>query len=183
MESTISQNTNKQNLLQLIWLRLIAIIGQVVTILIVHYFLKISLPLTEMFLVLMFLGIVNFISFYRHKSEKNISDKSLFIELICDVLALKAQLYLSGGISNPFISLFLLQVIIAAILLKRIYAWLIAVITIFSYISLNFTYRHIHALHNHEAGDLFNMHLHGMLISYIIAAVLLLIFVTKIIKN
>lgn len=70
MESTISQNTNKQNLLQLIWLRLIAIIGQVVTILIVHYFLKISLPLTEMFLVLMFLGIVNFISFYRHKSEK-----------------------------------------------------------------------------------------------------------------
>lgn len=183
MESTISQNTNKQNLLQLIWLRLIAIIGQVVTILIVHYFLKISLPLTEMFLVLMFLGIVNFISFYRHKSEKNISDKSLFIELICDVLALTAQLYLSGGISNPFISLFLLQVIIAAILLKRIYAWLIAVITIFSYISLNFTYRHIHALHNHEAGDLFNMHLHGMLISYIIAAVLLLIFVTKIIKN
>lgn len=183
MESTISQNTNRQNLLQLIWLRLIAIIGQVVTILIVHYFLKISLPLTEMFLVLMFLGIVNFISFYRHKSEKNISDKSLFIELICDVLALTAQLYLSGGISNPFISLFLLQVIIAAILLKRIYAWLIAVITIFSYISLNFTYRHIHALHNHEAGDLFNMHLHGMLISYIIAAVLLLIFVTKIIKN
>lgn len=183
MESTISQNTNKQNLLQLIWLRLIAIIGQVVTIIIVHYFLKISLPLTEMFLVLMFLGIVNFISFYRHKSEKNISDKSLFIELICDVLALTAQLYLSGGISNPFISLFLLQVIIAAILLKRIYAWLIAVITIFSYISLNFTYSHIHALHNHEAGDLFNMHLHGMLISYIIAAVLLLIFVTKIIKN
>ena len=183
MESTISQNTNRQNLLQLIWLRLIAIIGQVVTILIVHYFLKISLPLTEMFLVLMFLGIVNFISFYRHKSEKNISDKSLFIELICDVLVLTAQLYLSGGISNPFISLFLLQVIIAAILLKRIYAWLIAVITIFSYISLNFTYRHIHALHNHEAGDLFNMHLHGMLISYIIAAVLLLIFVTKIIKN
>lgn len=183
MESTISQNTNKQNLLQLIWLRLIAIIGQVVTILIVHYFLKISLPLTEMFLVLMFLGIVNFISFYRHKSEKNISDKSLFIELICDVLALTAQIYLSGGISNPFISLFLLQVIIAAILLKRIYAWLIALITIFSYISLNFTYRHIHALHNHEAGDFFNMHLHGMLISYIIAAVLLLIFVTKIIKN
>jgi len=183
MESAISQNTNRKNLLQLIWLRLIAIIGQVVTILIVHYFLKISLPLTEMFLVLMFLGIVNFISFYRHKSEKNISDKSLFIELICDVLVLTAQLYLSGGISNPFISLFLLQVIIAAILLKRIYAWLIALITIFSYISLNFTYRHIQALHNHEAGDLFNMHLHGMLISYIIAAVLLLIFVTKIIKN
>ena len=40
-----------------------------------------------------------------------------------------------------------------------------------------------HAFHHHEEGDLFNLHLHGMLISYVFAAILLLIFVTKIIKN
>ena len=125
MKDAISQNTNRKNLLQLLRLRLIAIFGQVVTILFVYYFLHIALPLTAMFVVLLLLVTVNCVSFYRYKFQKNISDKSLFIELLFDVLALTSQLYFSGGISNPFISLFLLQVIIGAILLRRIYAWLI----------------------------------------------------------
>lgn len=183
MKDTISQNTNHKNLLQLHCLRLIAIFGQVTTILLVDYFLHIELPLNTMFLVLLFLAIVNCVSFYRYKFQKNISDKSLFIELLFDVVALTAQLYLSGGISNPFISLFLLQVIIGAILLQRIYAWLIALITVLCYIWLSFNYQEFHAFHHHEEGDLFNLHLRGMLISYVFAAILLLIFVTKIIKN
>lgn len=184
MKDTISQNTNRKNLLQLLWLRLIAIFGQVATILFVRYFLHIALPLTTMFSVLLLLVIINCLSFYRYKFQENISDKSLFIELLFDVIALTSQLYFSGGISNPFISLFLLQVIIGAILLQRIYAWLIAIITILCYIWLSFNYQELHAFHHHEEeGNLFNLHLHGMLISYIFAAILLLIFVTKIIKN
>lgn len=183
MKDTISQNTNRKNLLQLLCLRLIAIFGQVVTILLVYYFLHIALPLTAMFAVLLLLVIVNCVSFYRYKFQKNISDKSLFIELLFDVAALTSQLYFSGGISNPFISLFLLQVIIGAILLQRIYAWLIAAITIFCYVWLSFNYQELHAFHHHFGGDLFNLHLQGMLISYVFAAILLLIFVTKIIKN
>lgn len=183
MKDTILQNTNRKNLLQLLCLRLIAIFGQVATILLVNYFLQIKLPLTAMFLVIIFLAILNCVSFYRYKFQKNISDKSLFIELLFDVAALTLQIYFSGGISNPFISLFLLQVIIGAILLKRIYAWAIAAITIFCYIWLSFNYLELHAFHHHQGGDLFNLHLHGMLISYVFAAILLLIFVTKIIKN
>lgn len=183
MKDTISGNANRKNLLQLFWLRLIAIFGQVITILAAHYFLHIELSLTMMFLVVMFLAIVNCASFYRYKSQKNISDKSLFIELLFDVASLTAQLYFSGGISNPFISLFLLQVIIGAILLQAIYAWLIAVLTIICYIGLSFNYQELHAFHHHESGEFFNLHLHGMLISYVFAAILLLIFVTKIIKN
>lgn len=183
MKNTISTNTNRKNLLQLLCLRLIAIFGQVATILIARYALEIELPLSEMFLVLLFLAIVNCASFYRYKSQKNISDKSLFIELLFDVSALTAQLYFSGGISNPFISLFLLQVIIAAILLRPIYAWLIALATILCYVGLSFNYQELHAFHHHESGDFFNLHLHGMLVSYVFAAILLLIFVTKIIKN
>ena len=120
MKDTILQNTNRKNLLQLLGLRAIAIFGQVATILLVRYFLHIELPLTTMFLILILLVIVNCISFYRYKFQKNISDKSLFIELLFDVAALTAQLYFSGGISNPFISLFLLQVIIAATISNKV---------------------------------------------------------------
>ena len=182
MKNSIIQNTNRQNLLQLIWLRLIAIIGQILTILFVEFFLKIDLTLNLMFLVIVILAIVNCLSFYRYKFKKNISDKSLFFELIFDVLALGFQLYFSGGISNPFISLFLLQVIISAILLQRIYAWLTASLTLICYVFLSFNYQEVHAFH-HQNGDLINLHLHGMLISYVIAGILILIFITKIIKN
>jgi two-component system sensor histidine kinase RegB len=187
MQNTISKNTNRKNLLQLLFLRLIAIFGQVATILFAYYFLHIKLPLGAMFLVVAFLAIINCASFYRYKFQKNISDKSLFIELLFDVAALTAQLYFSGGISNPFISLFLLQVIIGAILLRAIYAWLIAALTIICYVALSFNYQELHAFHHHQGGqdggEFFNLHLHGMLISYVFAAILLLIFVTKIIKN
>lgn len=184
MEDIILQNTNRQNLLQLLWLRAIAICGQIITILFVNYFLKISLPLTAMFSVVLILTILSCVSFYRYKSQKNISDKSLFFELLFDVSALTTQLYFSGGISNPFISLFLLQVIISAILLRPIYAWLIGFMSIACYLWLSINFRELHAFHHHgESGDLFNLHLQGMLISYIFAAILLLIFVTKINKN
>ncbi len=183
MENKILQNTNRKNLLQLIWLRTIAVLGQAQVILFVNYFLKISLPLQQMFLVLLMLVVVNFFSFFRYKSQKQISDESLFIELLFDVAALTAQLYFSGGISNPFISLFLLQVIISAILLRQIYAWFVGVVTVICYIWLSFNYQELHSLHHHDGGDFFNLHLHGMLVSYVFAAALLIIFVTKIIKN
>jgi two-component system, sensor histidine kinase RegB len=176
-------DVNRKNLLQLIVLRLIAIMGQVLTILFVQHWLHISLPASEMFLVVAALIAVNFISFYRYKFQKNISDKSLFLELLFDVAALAAQIYFSGGVSNPFISLFLLQVIIAAILLRAFYAWMLAAATTSCYIFLSFYYRELHAFHHHGEGDFLNMHLHGMLISYVIAAILLLVFVTKIRRN
>ena len=184
MKEEILQNANRKNLLQLLWMRCFAVLGQVITILVVHFFLQISLPLLQMFGVLFCLVLVNLFSFYRYKSHKNISDKSLFFELLFDVFILASQLYFSGGVANPFISLFLLQVIIAAILLRQIYACLIAAVTVFFYLILSFYYQHLHAFHHHEMpGNSFNLHLHGMLISYVIAAILLLIFIGRIIKN
>ena len=97
-------------------------------------------------------------------------------------MAFSAQIYFSGGISNPFISLFLLQVIIATILLSTTYACIIAALTLSCYLWLSKNYQELHAFHHHSQ-NLFDLHLYGMLISYIIAVILLLIFITKIVKN
>ena len=170
--------------MQLLILRLVAIIGQALTILFVHHLLEISLPLAEMFAILLGLSVLNALGFYRYRTQKNISSKSLFLELVLDVSAFALQIYFSGGASNPFISLFLLQVIIAAILLQQNYAWLIAAITTIYYVLLSFHYQHLHAFHQHgEMNGFFNLHLQGMLISYILAAVLLLVFIGNIMKN
>jgi two-component system sensor histidine kinase RegB len=177
------QNANRQNLLQLIKLRLIAVFGQMLTIFFAVNFLEISLPIFEMLLVVLALILLNCASFYRYKFHQNISDKSLFFELLFDVGALCAQLYLSGGISNPFISLFLLQVIIGAILLEQIYAVFVALATLICYVWLGFHYRQMHEFHHHSSDNFFNLHLQGMLISYVFATILVLIFVSKISKN
>ncbi len=184
MNNSISQNTNRKNLAQLLLLRIIAIFGQAFTIIFVNNLLEISLPIKQMFSILSALTLLNIFGFYRYKSQKNISDKALFFELFFDVTAFALQIYFSGGASNPFVSLFILQVIIAAILLHGNYAWLIASITTIYYILLSFHYRHLHAFHNHhEINGFFNLHLQGMLISYILSALLLLIFLSNIMKN
>jgi two-component system sensor histidine kinase RegB len=183
MQNHISQNTNQKNLLQLAWMRSFAVFAQVATILFVHFFLQISLPLNWMFAALAALVAADCYSFYRAKKSENISDISLFFELLFDVFILAWQLYFSGGASNPFVSLFLLQVIIASILLQRFYAWIIASATLICYLGLSFFNQHLHAISHHDSSDSFSLHLHGMLIAYAIAAVLILVFVGKIIRN
>jgi two-component system sensor histidine kinase RegB len=191
-ESTkINTNTNQKNLRQLLILRAIAIFAQIATIIFVDSFLEISLPKNLMFLVIFLLALFSIKSFYNLQ-KNNVSDKNLFIELLFDVVAFALQIYLSGGISNPFISLFLLQVIIGAILLKPLFSWLIALITFIFYLLLskffyviNFDLIANSAMqnHHHSHHDNFSLHLRGMLVSYIILAILLIIFIGKIIKN
>lgn len=174
-----SFDANRKNLLQLILLRCLAIFGQIVAIIFADKFFALELPKQAMIDVVSLLAVINLLSFYRYQYQKNISDRSLFFELILDVGILSLQLYFSGGISNPFISLFLLQVIIAAILLRAAYAWAIAALTTTCYIWLSFNFIELNFLEE----NFFDLHLHGMLISYVIAAILLLIFITRMAKN
>ncbi len=183
MSDVIEQHTNKKNLLQLVYLRAIAIVGQLVTILVVHYGMEIALPLSKMLGVVAFLVGLNLVSWHRYRTQKNISGTELFIELLLDAAALTTQLYLSGGASNPFVSLFLLQVIIGAVLLRRIYAWAMFAVTFTCYLMLTFYSQDLQHMYHYHLGEFFNLHIHGMLISYSLAAFLLVWFLTKINAN
>lgn len=175
--------TNKKNLKQLLFLRFLAIIVEIFTIFFVDIFLKISLPFLLIFTTI-FLQIICFsFSFYRYFKD-SITDFSLFLELVVDVLIFSLLIYFSNGISNPFISLFLLQIIIAIIVLKPLFSWLITILTFFSYVFLTkFSYQinflNLENEHHHSYG----LHLQGMLINYVILAILLMIFIGNIIKN
>lgn len=183
MSHVIEQHTNKKNLLQLVYLRAIAIVGQLATILVVHYGIEINLPLEKMLGVIGFLVALNLISWHRYKTQKHIGNTELYIELLLDVAALTTQLYLSGGASNPFVSLFLLQVIIGALLLKPIFAWGLFGVTTACYLMLTFHSQELQHLYHYHLGEFFNLHMHGMLVSYALAAFLSVWFLTKINAN
>ncbi len=113
----------------LIQLRWIAVMGQVATIVFVHFGLGIPLPLQAMAAVLALLVAFNLFSMLRWRRRDEVSNESLFFSLLVDVFTLTAQLHFSGGAANPFVFLYLLQVVLAAVLLQPWASWTIAGIT------------------------------------------------------
>jgi len=179
---TIHDTTDRKNLLLLIQLRWIAVAGQVVTIWLVHFGLSIPLPLQSMTAVVLMLGALNTISWVRYRRFERVSNTALFLELLLDVSALTMQLYYSGGAMNPFVSLYLLQVILAAVLLEAWSVWTLVVVTSLCFIGLTFFFQPLLLPHDHGVNFL-NMHIQGMFICYVLAAVLLVLFVTRITQN
>jgi len=83
-------------------LRWIGIIGQLISVNFVYFFLNFDFNFIICNLVI-FLGILSnlFLIFIYKKTQ--LSDRSAFIFLVIDILQLGALLYLTGGITNPFV--------------------------------------------------------------------------------
>jgi two-component system sensor histidine kinase RegB len=174
--------TGRENMQQLIQVRWIAVLGQVVTIAVVHFGFQISLPLNYMLAVLGGLIGFNAASVLRLRLRPRISNRELFIALLVDVGTLTAQLYLSGGATNPFVFLYLLQVCLGAVLLKGWSTWTLVVITGGCFIGLALMGRPLVLPPDHDLG-LRSFYIQGMLICFALDAVLLVIFITRINGN
>lgn len=186
--SSIQETTNKKNLLLLIGLRRLAVIGQITTIAVTTLGFKIALPVAPMAGVVLFLVLVNIVSFYRCVGETVVSNTALFVQIAIDVAALTLQLYLTGGVTNPFISLFLIQVILGAVLLQPLLSWILVGVTTGCFVLLTVWYREI-GLFDQAMGpqsgrpSFLDLHRWGMLICFLLAAALQVLFVTWINGN
>ena len=110
-----------RNMQQLVLLRWIAVVGQLLAILVAHFGLRIALPLGSMLLVIGWLAAFNLASMLYQYLRPRSSPLALLLALLVDVGALTAQLYLSGGIVNPFVFLYVLQVVLAAVLMPLVF--------------------------------------------------------------
>ena len=166
----------------LIQLRWIAVAGQIVTILVVHFELKIDLPLTLMACVLVGLIAINIAAYAWLRSDRPVSRHALLLVLILDVAALTAQLWLSGGAVNPFTSLYLLQITLGAVLLDTRSTWVIVGLSCLCVFGLIFSHRPL-PLPAHAIDDMMSLHIAGMVACFILDAILLVVFVTRISRN
>lgn len=170
-----------RNMLLLVQLRWLAVGGQLATILVVDGLLGIRLPLVPMASVLAALVLLNLVTLAR-RSRWSDTNLPLFAALVLDVAALTAQLYLSGGARNPFVSLYLLQVVIGAILLKVWSSWALVAITSAAFALLGPFHRPLQ-LPQFYASSLSDAFLLGNWINFVLAATLLVAFVTRIAAN
>ena len=172
----------RKNLLQLIHLRWIAVIGQIITIAVVRLGLGVHLPLPEMTVVVTLLIVFNLVSALRERQPAEVSNRELLLAVLMDVAGLTALLYLSGGTSNPFVFLYLLQVIIGAILLEKWATWTIVAISLLCFAGLAAGARPLGVPLDLEHG-LASLYIQGVLVCFALNASLLVIFISRISTN
>ena len=174
--------TGRKNMHLLIQLRWIAVVGQIVTIEFAYDVLGIQLPMHTMLAALGVLLTFNIVSYLRWRTRRKFSQTELFVSLLVDVAMLTTQLYLSGGASNPFVFLYLLQVTLGAVLLKPGFVWSLFVITATCFVALA-GFAHPLALPPDHNYGLSSLYIQGTLICFVLNAVLLVTFITRINRN
>jgi len=175
-------DTSRNNLFQLVQLRWIAVAGQVITIAVATLLFHVSLPLAAMGGVLAILILMNGASLVRLRSARRVDNRELFLALILDMAALTAQLYLSGGASNPFISLYLLQIILGAVLLEPWSIWTLVGLTALCFAGLTEAFEPLQ-IPGRTADALFRLHIQGNLVCFLLDSGLLVVFVERISRN
>ncbi len=83
-------------------LRWIGIIGQLISVYFVYFFLEFDFNFFICNFII-FLGIISNLYLIFIYTKTQLSDRSAFIFLVIDILQLGALLYLTGGVSNPFV--------------------------------------------------------------------------------
>ena len=165
---------------RLLLLRLLVVLGPVVMLLWLRFGLTPPQPfplwVIGLFLALIALGFIRL--YWQVRSSAPVTTWELFGYLLFDVLALAGLLYFSGGASNPFVSLLLLPLLIAAALLPAACVWAMAGVTVAVYTGLMFYYLPLPGmLSGHGPG--FHAHLWGMWLVFVISALLVAGFVAR----
>lgn len=164
---------------QLIQLRWIAVGGQLLTILIVYFGLRIALPLGWMLGTLAALALFNLFSQFVWWRTGRVSNGALLAALLVDVASLAFQLHLGGGIANPFVFLFLLQVALATVLLRPPGNWIVAAATACS-VALLIAVPSPTRIDVDLSKGLGDLYVQGLLICFVLIAALLVVFITRI---
>tara|TARA_Y100001936_G_scaffold251720_1_gene308705 strand:+ start:717 stop:1997 length:1281 start_codon:yes stop_codon:yes gene_type:complete len=132
--------TSKYNTLKkstYISLRWIGILGQLISIYFVYFYLNFDFNFILSNLII-FLGILsNFYLIFIYKKTQ-LSDRSAFIFLLIDIIQLTVLIYLTGGVSNPFIIFILIPSVFASSNLGLRTNLFLVIFTVLSIIFLTF---------------------------------------------
>jgi two-component system sensor histidine kinase RegB len=140
----------------------------------------VALPLALMAVVLGGQVALNLATLAWLLGREVVGRHGLLMMLLLDVAALTAQLWLSGGATNPFTSLYLLQVTIGAVLLDVWSAWVVAALACAGFVGLTVSSRPL-VLPAH--GSMSPPYIGGMLVCFLVDAILLVVFVTRMARN
>jgi two-component system sensor histidine kinase RegB len=181
-ENSVNAVAGLSNLSQLIELRWMAVLGQMVTIVTVGGVMGLPLPMDKMLFVVACLVAFNLLEDFRWRRGWAVHQVELFFSLLFDVAILTVQLGLSGGIGNPFVFLFLLQITLGSVLLRGGYIWSMVGITAVC-VALLAQFNVPLPLSADVHHGFASPYVLGLLMCFVLNAVLVVIFITRISDN
>jgi two-component system sensor histidine kinase RegB len=174
---------NHQQLLQLTYIRFVILFCQCCAVAFALVYLRVDLNPWATGSALLLLGLLNLITYARLHSSWPVTQPEFFTQLLADAIIYGFILYQSGGGTNPFIFMLLIPLIITVMTLNNRYIWMMAITVTAIYGSLLVYYVPVVTAlseHQHSLTSLFNFHMLGMWLNFILTVIVITYFIVRI---
>lgn len=168
----------------LLKLRWIAAEGQVASVIVARMILQLDVPVVPLVLFIAGTVITNAGSwFWSLRRDSGTHERLIGGLLVTDVLILTGLLFVTGGPENPFSSLYLVHIALAALMLPPRWTLSLSLTAVAAYGVLFFFHIPIDmtrgvAQHHHSGNDpAFQLHMRGMWVAFLITASFITYFV------
>lgn len=161
---------------ELLLLRGYGLLAQLTVLAAATWVLRIELPLHALLAVVAITAILAVLTALRLRQDWPVTALECLLQMLADVALLTALLYFSGGAGNPFVSLYLLPIMIAATALPVRLAWLLTGACLLAYSLLMRVYE---PLTLPPGASAFSLHLMGMWLNFILSALLITYFIGR----
>jgi two-component system sensor histidine kinase RegB len=178
MNNTIRVETlPRDTRVRLVMARWVLLAIESLAVLVLAHGFAVALPMKPMALLLTLHGALNLFAAWRLRSKQSGEHFETMAELAADAAAIAALVYFSGGYANPFISLLLVPLILCAVTLPAVLAWLMTAWVAVLYSLLAGYYQPLTLAVTDQAA--INLHLAGMWLNFLLTAGLVAAFVTR----
>ena len=163
----------------LVNLRWLAVVGQTLTLLVVSRVVGVGLYQPPLWWGIAGLALFNLHATWYIRNQRDVGHGVLFVHLLTDIFSLAWMIGWSGGIENPFSSLFLIPMALSLLALPPRWVWACAGASLGGYAVAMLAGRelpHVHPL----MSDTFSLHKFGMLVNFVVSALVILVFFTRV---
>lgn len=163
-------------------MRSVALLGQIGVMVYVWLSSSGGMEVTGLNISIAILAVITAASFWRCNSYWPITDQEFFAQLMIDVLGWTSLMYFSGGANNPFVSYYIVPLVVSAAVLPWRYTWLVTGSSLTAYSLLLYYYLPFplftpHANMTMDSG--INVHILGMWFNFLFSAGLITYFVVR----
>jgi len=191
-----ARSAHGRNLVRLCLLRGILIVCLLLAAVLAQVFAGLALLADGgVLLAIVGLTLVNLLTILRLRRQREVRELELFLQLALDVLLVTLVLYRTGGSTNPFVSYYLVPLTIASATLRMGYTGVLTLMTLLAYTALLRFYQPFAPFADHgmmmlgstgsmdmgpmSEGSGFNTHVFGMWLNFLLSAVLITYFVSR----
>lgn len=152
--------------------------GQIVLILLTHFVFGVPLLIQWLAIPLALTAASNLLAY---RCARRFGDRPALVYLLAfDTICLTALLALTGGPANPLSLLYLVQITLSAVILSKEWTWSLGVLAVVCFGFLFWAHVRVPVFEAHHSSEGFSVHLVGMWIAFVAAALLVTVFIGKV---